>query len=106
MGWDVELRIPTGAGGYACVEVGSYTFNAAPMFTYALKCPLRDLDGKSAALASSILSEAVRRMQESPAEYEAIQPEDGWGNYSSALTFLETMLRTCRAHPNMVVSVR
>jgi hypothetical protein len=44
-------------------------------------------------------------MKADPTTYEALNPPNGWGNYESALKFLELFVGLCRGHPATRVRV-
>lgn len=46
-----------------------------------------------------LLEAAVADMTEKRAEYEALNPPNGWGDYEGALRFVEALLAACQRFP-------
>jgi hypothetical protein len=103
---DLYLRIDTGAEHPACVSyIGNYTSNVSGMWAQALGYPLADLDGRLAGDAIPDLEAAVRRMADDPETYRAMEPANGWGNYSGARGYLVQLLEACMEHPKTSIGV-
>ena len=51
------------------------------------------------------LSEALVRLEEDPARFQAFNPENGWGTYDGLVGFVRDYLAACRAYPSAEVPV-
>ncbi len=114
MGYDFWLEIDTGGPWPARVaepDAGNYTFNVSPMFAKALDSEtgpnwaLYVLNGMKAGDALPRLREGVRRMEEEPDVYRAMNPENGWGDYDGALRVLRSFVAECSLHPLATIHV-
>jgi hypothetical protein len=85
--YDIWLTIDTGGPDTVTThEVGNYTSNVSPMWKKAFGYLLREMDGRNAREMVEDLERAVRHMRdpENLAKYEAMNPENGWGNHEGA----------------------
>ena len=106
MSYDVRLTIDTGGENPASVSKWrTPTYNLAPMFSKALGFGLRTLQDKLAGDAIPDLRRAIAAMQDDPAEFKKLNPENGWGNYEGALAFLQAFLADCLEHPKATVNI-
>lgn len=108
MSYDISLEIDTGNSELQeVVEIGNYTYNCSGMFVRAnsKRLSLRELHGMTCTKAEPILAEVVENMQKNPAEYKAMNPENGWGSYDTFLPYLENFLKQCRANPKCKIGV-
>jgi hypothetical protein len=48
---------------------------------------------------------AVDTMRRNRDEYEALNPENGWGNYEGALEYLVGILKECEQHSKCVILI-
>lgn len=107
MSYDVALGTHVRDRWYEIVEVGNMTSNVASM--WRLASPKTDglagMHGKTADEITFPLSQAIMRMRADPDAYVPLVPENGWGSYEGALEFLEMVLKACRKHPWLKVSV-
>lgn len=99
MSYDVSLTINTGIEEVNVAECGNYTSNVSPMWSEALGFPLSKLCGMNASDAVPHLRKAIAAMEDEPNKYRAMNPENGWGNYEGALSYLRKMLIECVQHP-------
>lgn len=106
MSYDVWLEIDTG-GEYPHRVTDSMdpTYNLGPMFAAALGRPIRSLTGMSAAEALPVLRGAIAAMQADPARFKALNPPNGWGDYTGALDFMEWFASVCADHPKAMVHI-
>lgn len=105
MSYDIWLVIDT--GGVEPAEVGrsrNYTSNCAPMWR-AAGADLAEFHGKTADECIPSLCEACGAMMCDRATYEAMNPENGWGDYEGCLKFLQTLLSDFCNHPKATVCV-
>lgn len=107
MSWNVDLVIDTGGESLRSVcEVGNYTFNVSKMYYDVFKNGFReDLHGVSAYDCIFILEKAIEKLKANPEKYKAMNPENGWGNYEGAISFLEAILSACKENPKCTVRI-
>lgn len=104
--YDITLTIDTGGEFPATVcEVGNYTYNVSPMYVKALGCSLSDLHDSNCGESIERLRKAVIEMSEHPADYRALNPSNGWGNYEGALAYLRKLYEGCIQHPKATIDV-
>lgn len=111
MSHDAWMEIDTGGPEPALVaDIGNYTRNVSPMWrkamtfvTGGLETSIQDTDGMTGADALPVLKDALMHMLRNPAEYEAMNPENRWGNYEGATEFLLKCVQACEAHPQAVI---
>lgn len=107
------MSIDTGNGHRAyCGPDLNETYNVSGMYFKAFRGTgigggegIRDLDGKLASECVEPLRTAIRRMEDEPAVYEALNPENGWGSAQGALQTLRALLEGCVEHPLATVDV-
>lgn len=77
----------------------NYTSNVSPMWTEALGYSLRELNGKDARYVASELTQAIRKYQNDPEPYRAMNPPNGWGDADGAFKFLSELRNACEEYP-------
>lgn len=110
MSYDFGLVAPglKGAGGYPVALDGydrNCTYNVASMFSEALGCSIRDLEGRKCSEIEPILRAGIKAMREDPKTYEAMNPSNGWGNAEGALGVLEELARWCTEVPDAELGI-
>lgn len=109
MSYDVSLTINTGADeNVEVVDIGNYTSNVAAMWRHALPNSWDGLDGLDGRLCGSAavgLHEGVKHMEANPQVYKPMEPENGWGSYFGALSFLDRLAKAARQHPACTIKV-
>ncbi len=107
MSYDICLVIDTGGSEPASlIEDRNMTYNVSPMFRKALKeGGVNKLDGKLAKDCINMLRDGIKDMQDKKAEYEKLNPSNGWGDYDSALNYLKRLLDDALAHPKATFKV-
>ncbi len=115
MSYDIDLAIDTGGRYMAVVaDIGSPTYNLGPMFRMALAVSgissmqghtKPSLSGMLAADAIPVLANGLKDMRDRRAEYEKLNPPNGWGRYENAVETFEKLLEACEAHPKATVRV-
>lgn len=111
MSIDIYLEINTGLKEVTAVDIGNYTHNCQPMWSHALKetgakiTHLCDFDGVNANDAYPMLQRAVNHMNnpENRPTYEAMNPENGWGSFTSAREYLRRFMEACADHPKCTI---
>ena len=109
MSLDIGLRITIDVGSSEPYDVelydANYTHNVTPMWGEA---GVFDVlygreewadDQRTAAMAIPVLEAGLKRMQDDPEVYSAMNPSNGWGSYEGALVFLSKLLEACRQYP-------
>jgi hypothetical protein len=91
------------------IDIGNYTRNVSPMWRKAMtaaagnQMSIQDTDGMTGAEALPLLAAALVHMLRNQAEYEEMNPENGWGDYEGATEFMRDCVWACAAHPNAVI---
>ena len=89
-------------------EVASenYTHNVIEMWVKA-GCydALYNSEGRCAENLVPVLYAAIQDMLKRPAEYKALNPDNGWGDYDGALKFLLRIHEICLLFPSAIVSI-
>lgn len=104
MSYTIYLTVDTGGPERPWIFDRNYTSNCSPMWRKA-GANLAEMDGKLAADAEPILAFAIAAMRESPAEYKALNPPNGWGDYDGCIRFLTEIRDACVAHPKTTLEV-
>lgn len=101
MSWDFSMDIDVGGKEPATVyDDLNYTCNVSSMYYDAIGGQgVRDLAGKLGSECIPILTAAIARMANDPTKYRAMNPKNGWGNYTGALKLLRALLRWCEEAP-------
>lgn len=99
MSYDAGMYMFTGKEEHEIESCGNYTYNVGAMYRLANPDGLYALDGKLGSEAGPIANSMYTWMLEHWQECEALNPENGWGNYNGAVNFLHTIMKTCYAHP-------
>jgi len=109
MSWHICLEIDTGGKTPAEVaDCGNMTWNVSPMYYEAFdktENGLRVIDGMIAKNALILLTNAILSMTNNPEKYQAMNPTNKWGDYESALKYLETIRDACADNPKATVMV-
>ena len=113
MSIDIDLCIDTGHpdGPVSVIEVGNYTHNCQPMWSHALKetgakiTHLCDFYDMSANEAYPMLQRAFNHMNnpKNRETYEAMNPENGWGDFVTAREYLRKFTEACGDHPKCTI---
>lgn len=101
MSYDIGLYISTGKEEVLVPDTeSSYTCNVSPMLkAIDWKEGIYLLNGKKAADAVLGLGLGIRKLEDSPAEYAALSPANGFGTYEDCLQWLRGILAHCEQHP-------
>jgi len=109
MSWDFHMEMDL--GGESPSSIGqydaNYTYNVSPMFyeAFDLDDGIRELDGMIGSKAEPIIQAAIVKMTKDPDTFEAMNPDNGWGNYEGALELLRTLRIWCREAPKATMRV-
>ena len=84
----------------------NYTHNVVEMWNDA-GCydALYMSNGMNAKDIIPFLDKAIKSMSENPDDYKKLNPENGWGDYDSALEFLKRVRGMCDANPDAVIRI-
>lgn len=100
MSYDVSIYVDD-------VEVfwSNYTSNVAAMWRAGLGRSIADYDQAPCVEAAGPLAAGARRMEALRADLLPLEPENGWGTYAGALTFLQSIATEAAKHPTGTLSV-
>lgn len=103
MSWDASLDCAT--CNHASGEWG-YTYNTTPMTVHAAEAAgvvwhgfQRTLDGMNALDGAQLLAAICDEMVLNAARYEAMNPENGWGNRAGIVEVMRQMIDAGVASP-------
>jgi hypothetical protein len=83
------------------VYSGNYTHNVAKMWELAgVYESLYNSNGRRANEILLNLKVGIKKMEKSPEEFKKLNPENGWGDYDSALGFLKEIALACEENPD------
>lgn len=102
MSLDLWLEIDTGGPEPAVVgdDNLNYTHNVNPMWRELFGQSLGDfLDNRQAIVAQSELLAAYHTMEDNPGRFIPLNPPNGWGDYDSAMNFLQRVIDNGADHP-------
>ncbi|GHH58267.1 hypothetical protein [Streptomyces candidus] len=110
MSYDVTLHRVIDFGddepAEVCVEnIGNYTSNVTRMWATAIGRPLADLDGCTAGDCITELRAALISMRTRPDIYEAMNPENGFGDFDGAHRYLINLHDACCIHPTATIRI-
>jgi len=106
MSYDVSFRrmVENMEGELYLNEDFNMTSNVGPMYRAAL-LDIGKLDKWSTKDVATVVIPAYEYMVAHPDEMRKLEPENGWGDYESALKFLKEIIVTCLDHPECFVEV-
>lgn len=108
-GW-VQMYDPdNGTPSITLGEFGNYTSNVSPMWRRALTATvgepapgeqyrLQDTEGWSCERAWHVLTLARDWMLTHAEELRELEPDNGWGDYEGAVTYLSRVIEQCRKY--------
>ena len=115
MSYSISLKCPTCTcpdHEHYSINLGGYTWNVSGMYSSAFpplyaggQRSLYTLNGMSGFEAGWILEHIVSEMCAYPEKYRAMNPPNGWGDYTGALMYIERILRACRERPTWILEV-
>lgn len=90
-------------GGYS----GNYTYNLSPMFYWAIDSEdgLRKLNGMRGKEAGELLTKAISKCEKKGDKLSRFNPPNGWGDYKSAIGFLNELKKVAMEYPEGIVRV-
>lgn len=85
-------------------ESENYTYNVSSMwykiFPDAKK--MVDIDGITGAESLPKIQFAINTMINSPDEFKALNPENGWGSYAGFIAYLGKLIEMASRHPTWI----
>jgi len=66
---------------------------------------LYNSEGKKAKEVVNNLKKGFEKMRLEPDVYIALEPSNGWGDYTVAMNFLGELIRQCELYPNSIVHI-
>ncbi len=82
------------------------THNVSPMWKLAgIYDDIYNSHGYTAKDILPRLEKGLQKMKEFPQSFEALNADNGWGNYLDALKFLEDIIRGCKEYPNSEIAI-
>jgi hypothetical protein len=66
---------------------------------------LAEHHGQHAGVVAHGLAAAIRALEADPATFEAMNPANGWGDYTGCVDALKQLLHQYQAHPLATVQV-
>jgi hypothetical protein len=102
MSWGVDIEIDHEDGYKTTVEVvDGHTYNLTPMWRLAgiVGEGTRDLDGRNAGQMAPVLSAGLLDALRRKPDYEALTPDNGWGDYNGFIEILTRFTQLAWAHP-------
>jgi hypothetical protein len=105
MSWGCDIEIDHEDGYKTVIEVvDGHTYNLTPMWRLAGTCEVtRDFDGQNAGRLAPILTAGLIDALRHRDAYEALNPENGWGDYEGFIEILTRFVQLAWAHPTGTV---
>ena len=107
MSWDFWMEVDV--GGKEPLPVTGFenvTYNLSPMFYKAFgNGGIRRLNSKTGAECEPLLKKVLIEMKTNQTEYEALNPENGWGSYAEAIDLLARLLQWSVIAPKAIMRV-
>lgn len=83
---------------------GNITGNLVPMWYVAhVYDALYESGDKTAKDILPILKSGLKMMLKNPDKFKKLNPDNGWGDYETAVEFLEEVITACEKNPNGVI---
>jgi len=102
MGYDINLIHPDTPSN----NIGSITYNISPMYCKAFNGNWKDIvNYKLCKDAQPLINKAIDNMEANPEDYKKLEPENKWGTYEQALSFLKELEDECKDYPNMRINI-
>ena len=84
----------------------NYTHNVTPMWKKAgVYDALYNSEGKEALEILPVLHSGINHMVVNQDEYLGLNPDNGWGDYEGALSFLIEFSECCAEYPKAVIGL-
>ena len=105
MSWSLHLDTPDGE---MRTPVDGHTYNLNPMWRLAGVFEGHPIDGLSGERAATIgirASKGLLRAVTKPAEFKALEPDNGWGDYEGFVRTLTRLAIDCAEEPEAIAHV-
>lgn len=105
MSWSLHLDTPDGE---MRTPVDGHTYNLSPMWRLAgvfENHPIDDLHGERAATIGIRAAKGLLRAVSKPAEFKALNPSNGWGDYEGFVKVLTRLAIDCAEEPEAIAHV-
>lgn len=102
MSWGIDIELPSGE----VVEiVEGHTYNLTPMWRLAgvITDGSSDLDGARAGWLADVAARGLLRAVTRPAQFKALNPENGWGDFDGFVRILTRTAIICAEHREGVI---
>lgn len=100
MSYDFGMRVDLGNGWKHLDYWKNYTYNVSPMFRKAFgEKGINFIDGKTGEECLIKLLSGLANMENNKKEYEAMNPDNGWGCYDGAKEVIETLIKWAKEAP-------
>jgi hypothetical protein len=83
----------------------NYTYNVSGMFDAAVGETPSEWDGRKAGDLVPVCSKILADFADRPEFYRAMNPENGWGDFEGARTFIRNIQDVCADRPDAPVHV-
>lgn len=64
-----------------------------------------EINIKTAAQLIEPLEVGLKKLLDDPEHFKKFNPENGWGDYESLVSFVEEYLKACREYPDATIAV-
>lgn len=108
LGFTLYVEVDLGGETPYCLEPfdANYTHNVVPMWEKAgVYEALYKSDGKQAKEIIPELEIGYEFMKNNPDLFIPLNPPNGWGDYETALEFLNNILDSCKKYPKTIIQV-
>ena len=101
MSWGIDLET---TDGWVDI-VDGHTYNLTPMWRLAgvIEVSSRELDGLRAGVLADRAARGLLRAVTKPAEFKALNPENGWGDFDGFVEILTLTAVICAEHREAIV---
>ena len=84
----------------------NYTHNVTPMWNLAgVYEALYESEDKKTLEIVQTLKNGLTNMLLHPDDFKKLNPENGWGDYDTAVNFLRDVIHACEKHPNGTIRI-
>ena len=107
MSYDVWMEADLGGPEPVAVELLeiNYTYNVSKMFSAAIGETPSKWNGKPASEVREACLKILAAFEADPAKFQAMNPENGWGDFDGARNFIRSISDACQKAPRAIVRV-
>jgi hypothetical protein len=100
MSYDFGMKADLGNGDIYLWYNHNYTYNVSSMFYKAFgEEGIKFIENKTGKECLQKLRKGLKEMQDNKKIYEALNPDNGWGNYEGAIEVIETLIKWALESP-------